>query len=122
MVVKGADVNHPDKHKMTPIHKFEDFLFVHRSSFILTRFRCVINDRLECLDALIESNVEPNVVFMGETALSIAARQNRDKIMKKLLNYSKIDKNVRNESGGTILHFAAAGFSSNSKLFSCLHG
>lgn len=91
MVVKGADVNHPDKHKMTPIHK------------------CVINDRLECLDALIESNVEPNVVFMGETALSIAARQNRDKIMKKLLNYSKIDKNVRNESGGTILHFAAAG-------------
>lgn len=71
--------------------------------------RSVINDRTECLDALVEANVDPNVVFMGETALSIAARQNRDKIMKKLLNYAKTKKDTRNESGGTILHFAAAG-------------
>lgn len=72
--------------------------------------RSVINDRIECLDALIENNVDPNVVFMGETALSIAARQNRDKIMGKLLNYSKTKKDVQNEMGGTVLHFAAAGF------------
>lgn len=91
MVRKGGDVNHRDKHQMAPIHK------------------SVINDRIECLDALIESNVDPNVVFMGETPLSIAARQNRNKILEKLLKYSKTNKDIRNESGGTILHFAAAG-------------
>lgn len=91
MIKKGADVNHLDKHQMAPIHK------------------CVINDRIECLDALIEANVDPNVVFMSETPLSIAARQNRNKILEKLLKYSKTNKDVRNESGGTILHFAAAG-------------
>lgn len=71
--------------------------------------RVVINDRPECLDALIEANVDPNVVFMGERALSIAARQNRDKILKKLLDYPKTKTDVTNQVGGTILHFAAAG-------------
>lgn len=68
-----------------------------------------INDRPECLDALIEGNVDPNVVFMGERALSIAARQNRDKILKKLLDYPKTKVDLKNETGGTVLHFAAAG-------------
>lgn len=91
MIKKGANVNHPDKHQLTPIHK------------------AVINDRSECVDALIEGNVDPNVVFMGERALSIAARQNRDKILKKLLDYPQTKTDVKNETGGTILHFAAAG-------------
>jgi ankyrin repeat protein len=91
MVKKGADVNHPDKHGLTPIHKV------------------AINDRPECLDALIEAKVDPNVVFMGERAISIAARQNRDNILKKLLNYSQTKTDFKNENGGTILHFAAAG-------------
>lgn len=69
----------------------------------------MINDRPECLDALIEGKANPNAVFMGETALSIAARQNRDRIMKKLLDYSTTKSDVRNETGGTVLHFAAAG-------------
>jgi ankyrin repeat protein len=91
MVKKGADVNHPDKHQLTPVHKV------------------AINDRPECLDALIEANVDPNVVFLGERAISIAARQNRDKILKKLVDYKKTQTDVKNETGGTVLHFAAAG-------------
>jgi len=91
MVSKGANVNHTDKHQMAPIHK------------------AVINDRLECLDALLQAKADPNIVFMGETALSIAARQNRDKIMKKLLDCSTTKADVTNETGGTVLHFAAAG-------------
>jgi len=91
MVRKGANVNHPDKHQMAPIHK------------------AVINDRIECLDALLKAKADPNIVFMGETALSIAARQNRDKIMKKLLDCSTTKADVTNETGGTVLHFAAAG-------------
>ncbi len=46
---------------------------------------------------------------MGERAISIAARQNRDNILKKLLNYSQTKTDFKNENGGTILHFAAAG-------------
>jgi len=91
MVAKGADVNHVDKYQMAPIHK------------------AVIHDRTDCLDALIAAKADPNLVFMGETALSIAARQNRDRIMKKLLDYSATKSDVRNESGGTVLHFASAG-------------
>lgn len=91
MVKKGANVNLPDKHQLAPIHK------------------AAINDRPECLDALLEAKADPNVVFMGERAISIAARQNRDKILKKLLDCPRTQKDVTNETGGTVLHFAAAG-------------
>jgi len=91
MVHKGADVNHPDKHQLTPMHK------------------AVINDRIASLDALIEAQANPNAIFMGERPISIAARQNRDKSLKKLLEYPKTETNARSETGGTILHFAAAG-------------
>ncbi|CAF1120583.1 unnamed protein product [Rotaria sp. Silwood1] len=90
LVKKGADVNHVDKLQLAPIHKV------------------AINDRPQCLDALIEANADPNVVFMGERAVSIAARQNRDNILKKLLEYPKTKIDVKNDNGGTILHFAAA--------------
>ncbi|CAF1156001.1 unnamed protein product [Adineta steineri] len=91
MVKKGADVNHPDKHSLTPVHKV------------------AINDRPECLDALIEAKVDPNAVFLGERAISIAARQNRDGILQRLVNYPATQKDVKNETGGSVLHFAAAG-------------
>jgi ankyrin repeat protein len=91
MVKKGADVNHPDKHQLAPVHKV------------------ALNDRPGCLDALIEAKVDPNVLFMGERALSIAARQNRDKILKKLLDYPQTKTDLTNETGGTVLHFATAG-------------
>ncbi len=58
---------------------------------------------------MIEANVDPNAVFLNERAISIAARQNREKILKKLLNYPKTQTDVKNETGGTVLHFAAAG-------------
>ncbi len=80
-------------------------------------FRVAINDRPECLDALIEANVDPNVVFMGERALSIAARQNRDKILKKLIDYKQTQTDFKSETGGTVLHFAAAGLSVFSLYF-----
>lgn len=57
---------------------------------------------------MIEANVDPNVVFMGERALSIAARQNRNQILKRLLDYPQTQKDVTSQTGGTILHFAAA--------------
>jgi len=91
MIKKGANVNHPDKHQLTPIHKV------------------AINDRPECLDALIEGKVDPNAVFLGERAISIAARQNRDQVLKRLLDYPQTQKDVKNETGGTVLHFASAG-------------
>jgi len=106
MVSKGADVNHPDKHQLAPIHKYiKIILFIK----LICLFRVAINDRPECLDALIQANVDPNVVFMGERAISIAARQNRDTILKKLIDYKKTKLDVTNETGGTVLHFAAAG-------------
>lgn len=111
LVAKGANVDLPDKHQMGPIHKYSSLSLEKRHSFLLCRCRVVINDRVECLDALIEASVDPNLSFLGETALSIAARQNRDKIMKKLLDYPKTKSDVKNESGGTVLHFAAAGSS-----------
>ena len=58
---------------------------------------------------MIEAKVDPNAVFMNERAISIAARQNRDKILKKLLDYPQTQTDVKNETGGTVLHFAAAG-------------
>jgi len=91
MVKLGADVNHMDKHQIAPIHK------------------AVMHDRLDCVDALIEGNVDTNVMFMGDTPLSIAARQNREKLMKKLLEYKGTKADSHNEQGGTVLHFAAAG-------------
>jgi len=48
-------------------------------------------------------------MFMGDTPLSIAARQNREKLMKKLLEYKGTKADSHNEQGGTVLHFAAAG-------------
>ncbi|CAF1145449.1 unnamed protein product [Rotaria sordida] len=102
LVKKGGDVNHIDKHQLAPIHKV------------------AINDRPDCLDALIEANVDPNIVFMGERAVSIAARQNREKILKKLLDYSKTKTDVRNDNGGTILHFAAAGMIDTSECVELL--
>lgn len=91
LVQKGADVNRADKHQVAPVHKV------------------ALNDRPQCLDALIEAKVDPNVVFMGERAISIAARQNRDQILKRLLDYPQTQKDVQSQTGGTVLHFAAAG-------------
>ena len=71
--------------------------------------RVAINDRPECLDALIEAKADPNVVFLGERAISIAARQNRDQILQRLVDYPATQRDVKNETGGTVLHFAAAG-------------
>jgi ankyrin repeat protein len=102
MIKKGADVNHLDNHQLACIHKV------------------AINDRPECLDALIEANVDPNVVFMGERALSIAARQNRNNILKKLLDYPKTKTDFRTETGGTVLHFAAAGMVDSSECVQLL--
>jgi len=72
-------------------------------------FRVAINDRPLCLDALIQGKVDPNVLFMGERAIGIAARQNRDQILKRLINYSETKLDLKNDIGGTVLHFAAAG-------------
>ncbi len=72
-------------------------------------FRVAINDRPLCLDALIQGKVDPNVLFMGERAIGIAARQNRDQILKRLINYSETKLDMKNDIGGTVLHFAAAG-------------
>jgi ankyrin repeat protein len=107
MVKKGTDVNHPDKHQLRPVHKLIFYLnFIILYKFV---FRVAINDHPDCLDALVEANVDPNAVFMGERAISIAARQNRDKILKKLIDYKKTQVDFKNETGGTVLHFAAAG-------------
>ena len=58
---------------------------------------------------MIEANVDPNVIFMGETALTIAGRQNRDQIMKRLLNYKETKTDFRNSTGQSVLHFSAGG-------------
>ncbi len=81
--------------------------------------KVAINDRPQCLDVLIKAKVDPNVIFMGERALSIAARQNRDQILKRLLDYSQTQKDVTSQTGGTILHFAAAGKSFEYTFFFC---
>ncbi len=90
LIQKNANVNHLDRSSMSALHK------------------AVIHDRPECVDALMEGNCDPNVVYLGDTPLSIAARHNRDRICQILLNYKETNVNHRNEQGGTPLHFACA--------------
>ena len=91
MLVKhNANVNHLDRSAMTALHK------------------AVIHDRPECVQELMEAKVDPNVIYMGDTPLSIAARHNRERICKILLNYKEVNINHRNDQGGTPLHFACA--------------
>ncbi|CAF1641031.1 unnamed protein product, partial [Didymodactylos carnosus] len=91
MVKKGADVNHLDKHNMASIHK------------------AVIHNHVDCTQALLEEKANPNIALEGDTALVIAARNGQSKILKLLLNNKETKIDVRNEHGGTVLHFAAAG-------------
>jgi len=44
--------------------------------------RAVIHDRPECVEILMDAHADPNVAFMGDTPLSIAARHNRRKIVQ----------------------------------------
>ncbi|CAF4303115.1 unnamed protein product, partial [Rotaria sordida] len=90
LVKHGAQVNHLDRSSMAPIHK------------------AVIHDRPECVQVLMESRVDPNVAFMGDTSLSIAARHNRKSIVQILLSHKETNVNHRNDQGGTALHFASA--------------
>jgi ankyrin repeat protein len=91
MLVKhGAQVNHLDRSSMAPIHK------------------AVIHDRPECVEVLMESRADPNVAFMGDTPLSIAARHNRKRIVQILLSHKETNVNHRNDQGGSALHFASA--------------
>ncbi|CAF1165302.1 unnamed protein product [Adineta ricciae] len=91
LVKHGAQVNHLDRSSMAPIHK------------------AVIHDRPECVEALMDSRADPNVAFMGDTPLSIAARHNRKRIVQILLSHKETNVNHRNDQGGTALHFASAG-------------
>ena len=52
-----------------------------KHTFVL-RSRAVIHDRPECVEALMDSRADPNVAFMGDTPLSIAARHNRKRIVQ----------------------------------------
>jgi ankyrin repeat protein len=90
LIRKNANVNHLDRSSMSALHK------------------AVIHDRPDCVEALMEGKADPNVVYLGDTPLSIAARHNRDRICKILLNYKETNVNHRNEQGGTALHFACA--------------
>lgn len=90
LVKHGAQVNHLDRSSMAPIHK------------------AVIHDRPECVEALMEARADPNVAFMGDTPLSIAARHNRKRIVQILLSHRETNINHRNDQGGTALHFASA--------------
>ncbi|CAF1056182.1 unnamed protein product [Didymodactylos carnosus] len=91
LVKNGAQVNHLDRSSMAAIHK------------------AVIHDRPDCVDVLMDAHADPNVAFMGDTPLSIAARHNRRKIVQSLLNRKETNVNHRNDQGGTALHFASAG-------------
>ncbi|CAF3991501.1 unnamed protein product, partial [Rotaria sordida] len=75
LVKHGAQVNHLDRSSMAPIHK------------------AVIHDRPECVQVLMESRVDPNVAFMGDTPLSIAARHNRKSIVQILLSHKETNVN-----------------------------
>ena len=90
LIRKNANVNHLDRSSMSALHK------------------AVIHDRPDCVEALMEGKADPNVVYLGDTPLSIAARHNRDRISKILLNYKETNVNHHNEQGGTPLHFACA--------------
>ncbi|CAF0932475.1 unnamed protein product [Adineta steineri] len=91
LVKYGAQVNHLDRSSMAAIHK------------------AVIHDRPECVEVLMDAHADPNVAFMGDTPLSIAARHNRRKIVQILLDHKETNVNHRNDQGGTALHFASAG-------------
>ena len=86
----NANVNHLDRSSMAAIHK------------------AVIHDRPECVLELMEAKADPNVIYMGDTPLSIAARHNRERICRTLLSYKETNVNHRNDQGGTPLHFASA--------------
>lgn len=91
MLVKyNANVNHLDRSSMAAIHK------------------AVIHDRPECVQELMEAKADPNVIYMGDTPLSIAARHNRERICRILLAHRETNINQRNDQGGTPLHFACA--------------
>ena len=90
LVKRNANVNHLDRSSMSALHK------------------AVIHDRPDCVEALMEGKADPNVVYLGDTPLSIAARHNRERICKILLNYKETNVNHRNDQGGTPLHFACA--------------
>lgn len=81
LVRNNANVNHLDRSSMTAIHK------------------AVIHDRPECVKELMEAKADPNVIYMGDTPLSIAARHNREKICKILLNYKETNVSHRNDQG-----------------------
>jgi len=49
---------------------------------LLYVYRAVIHDRPECVEVLMDAHADPNVAFMGDTPLSIAARHNRRKIVQ----------------------------------------
>ncbi len=70
--------------------------------------KAVIHDRPDCVEALMEGRADPNVAYLGDTPISIAARHNRDRICRVLLNYKETNVNHRNDQGGTPLHFACA--------------
>ncbi|CAF0895356.1 unnamed protein product [Rotaria sordida] len=91
LIKHGAQVNHLDRSSMAAIHK------------------AVIHDRPECVEVLMDAHADPNVAFMGDTPLSIAARHNRRKIVQILLSHKETNVNHRNDQGGTALHFASAG-------------
>ncbi len=72
--------------------------------------KAIIHDRPECVQELMLARADPNVVYMGDTPLSIAARHNREKICKILLGFRETNINHRNDQGGTPLHFACGNF------------
>lgn len=90
LVQHNANVNHLDRSSMTALHK------------------AVIHDRSYCCQGLMEAKADPNVIYMGDTPLSIAARHNREKICRILLRYRETNVNYRNNQGGTPLHYACA--------------
>lgn len=90
LIRRNANVNHLDRSSMAAIHK------------------AVIHDRPECVEVLMEGRADPNVAYLGDTPLSIAARHNRDRICKILLSFKETNVNHRNDQGGTPLHFACA--------------
>lgn len=58
---------------------------INRASFLFFFYfpiRAVIHDRPECVEVLMAAHADPNVAFMGDTPLSIAARHNRRKIVQ----------------------------------------
>ncbi|KAI0986318.1 hypothetical protein GJ496_005526 [Pomphorhynchus laevis] len=90
LIKRGAKVNHLDRNAMTAIHK------------------AVIHDRPECVQVLMDAKADPNVIYLGDTPLSIAARHNRTRICQILLKYHETNVNHKNDQGGTPLHFASA--------------